>query len=61
MFPDADDLLRYLKDYEQKLGVKIQFNTTVTNIRKTPEVDGTTGHSDLTYFDDQHSNTYSCK
>nr|KAG5709720.1 hypothetical protein BaRGS_027745 [Batillaria attramentaria] len=55
MFPHADRLLDYLRDYQQKLGIKVQFNTEARNIRKAPD------NEEHYQLDDQHGNTYQCK
>nr|KAG5709729.1 hypothetical protein BaRGS_027754 [Batillaria attramentaria] len=55
MFPHADRLLDYLRDYQQKLGIKVQFNTEVRNIRKASD------NEEQYQLDDQHGNTYQCK
>lgn len=36
MFPSADLILDYFRDYQQKLGLNVQFNTEIQNIRKEP-------------------------
>ena len=56
MFPHADRLLDYLRDYQQKLGIQVQFNTEVRNIRKA--LNSSTAQYSL---DDQHGNKYDCK
>ncbi|KAK7501280.1 hypothetical protein BaRGS_00007405 [Batillaria attramentaria] len=55
MFPHADRLLDYLRDYQQKLGIKVQFNTEVRNIRKASD------NKEHYQLDDQRGNTYQCK
>ncbi|XP_059476682.1 FAD-dependent oxidoreductase domain-containing protein 2-like [Neocloeon triangulifer] len=36
-FPKADDMVRYLNDFQQLLAIKVHFNTTVTQIRRLPQ------------------------
>lgn len=36
MFPSADLILDYFRDYQQKLGLNVQFNTEMRNIQKEP-------------------------
>ncbi|KAK7087884.1 FAD-dependent oxidoreductase domain-containing protein 2-like [Littorina saxatilis] len=59
MFPHADRMLDYLRDYQQKLGIKVQFNTEVNNIRTVHNDSAPDGLLHL--LDDQHGNTYACK
>ena len=59
MLPHADQLLKYLHDYQQKLGIKIQFNTEISNIRNIYNDSAPDGI--LHMFDDQNGNTYTCK
>ncbi|KAL8620878.1 hypothetical protein ACOMHN_047049 [Nucella lapillus] len=59
MFPHADVLVDYLHDYQQKLGVNVQFNTEVSNIRNVPNDSAPDGIMHM--LNDQHGNEYSCK
>ena len=59
MFPHADQMLKYLHDYQRKLGIKVQFNTEVRNIRSVQNESATDGILHL--LDDQHGNTYTCR
>ncbi|PVD38202.1 hypothetical protein C0Q70_00813 [Pomacea canaliculata] len=59
MFPHADQLLRYLRDYQQRLGIKVQFSTEISNIHSLP--DDTMPDGVLYYMNDQLNNSYSCK
>lgn len=61
MFPHADRLLDYLRDYQQKLGIQVQFNTEVRNIRKVPQHKQDNGTNSRYLLDDQHGNPYQCK
>lgn len=36
MFPTADRYLDYLRDYQEKLGLNVQFNTEIRDIKKEP-------------------------
>ncbi|XP_059155814.1 FAD-dependent oxidoreductase domain-containing protein 2-like [Physella acuta] len=55
IFPPADILVKYLQDFQRKLGINVQFNTQIKNIRKVDNKDG--GF----LMDDQNEVTYSCK
>lgn len=55
MFPHADRLLDYLRDYQQKLGIRVQFNTEVRNVRQAMT---NNSHYQL---EDQNGNTYECR
>ncbi|PVD38203.1 hypothetical protein C0Q70_00814 [Pomacea canaliculata] len=57
--PHADQLLRYLRDYQQRLGIKVQFSTEISNIHSLP--DDTMPDGVLYYMNDQLNNSYSCK
>ena len=59
MFPHADQMLNYLHDYQQKLGIKVQFNTEVRNVRNSNNDSAPDGILHL--LDDQNGNTYACK
>ena len=58
MFPKADVLVKYLNDYKEKLGLKVQYNTNVQNIQKFPT--DKTQHGYMYTFDDQNDNKYNC-
>lgn len=58
MFPPADVLLKYLKDYTQKNHLKVQYNTNVRNIQKSPSND--TKHGYIYQFEDQNDHRYNC-
>lgn len=34
LFPHADVLVKYLNDYKEKLGIKVQYNTEIRNIER---------------------------
>lgn len=59
MFPHADVLVDYLHDYQQKLGINVQFNTEVSNIRNVQNDSAPDGIMHV--LNDQHGNEYSCK
>ncbi|XP_005100558.2 FAD-dependent oxidoreductase domain-containing protein 2 [Aplysia californica] len=59
MFPHADALLRYLKDYQTKLGIKVQFNTKVHNIHSVPNATAPDGH--VYRLQDQTDQVYVCR
>jgi thioredoxin reductase len=53
-FPHPDRLLDYLRDYQQKLNIKVQYNTDIRNVRMTNE-------DKCKYtMNDQHANTICC-
>ncbi|XP_013411120.1 FAD-dependent oxidoreductase domain-containing protein 2-like [Lingula anatina] len=54
MFPHREVLVKYLGDYQRKLGINVQYNVDVHNIRKRSD----TG---LFSMEDQRGNAYSCK
>lgn len=54
LYPHADDLVRYLRDYVEKFGIKIQYNTKVTYITREKEGDK---HFIIT---DAYGNKYRC-
>ena len=58
MFPHADILVKYLNDYKEKLGLKVQYNTNVQNIQKFPS--DKTIHGHMYRFEDQNNNNYNC-
>ena len=57
-FPHKDTYVKYLYDYETKLGLKVKYDTSVGNIRK--ELNESTGAS-MFVMDDQKGNTYTCR
>ncbi|KAK3598860.1 hypothetical protein CHS0354_008608 [Potamilus streckersoni] len=58
MFPSSDDLVRYLNDYQTKLGLKVQFNTYIRNIQMIPCEAAVDEH--IFTMSDQHGNSYRC-
>jgi len=58
MFPNADRLVDYLRDYHSKLGIKVQFDTTISGIVKL--LDPSTGEYVFT-MNDQNEKTYLCQ
>jgi thioredoxin reductase len=58
MFPDRKDLVQYLNDYQKKLGIKVQHNTNVNNIRR---VFNESGNVYLFHMNDQDGNEFICK
>ncbi|XP_050391340.2 FAD-dependent oxidoreductase domain-containing protein 2 [Patella vulgata] len=59
MFPHADVLLKYLKDYKEKLGIQVQFNTEISNIHTVKNESAPDGH--LFYMNDQTGKQYICR
>ncbi|XP_076451217.1 FAD-dependent oxidoreductase domain-containing protein 2-like [Babylonia areolata] len=59
MFPHADRIVDYLRDYQQKLGVNVQFNTEISNIHSVHNASAPDGV--LHYMNDQNGNEHSCK
>ncbi|XP_071105479.1 FAD-dependent oxidoreductase domain-containing protein 2-like [Haliotis cracherodii] len=59
MFPHADVLLHYLRDYERKLGINVQHNTEIMAIHTVKDA----AMPDGQYFslDDQNKNNYQCR
>lgn len=59
MFPHADVLLHYLRDYERKLGINVQHNTEIMAINTVKDA----AMPDGQYFslDDQNKNNYQCR
>ncbi|XP_045212137.1 FAD-dependent oxidoreductase domain-containing protein 2-like isoform X2 [Mercenaria mercenaria] len=58
MFPSADLILDYFRDYQQKLGLNVQFNTEIRNIKK--EVCETATDGVIYTMNDQKDNLYKC-
>lgn len=54
LFPHADALVQYLNDFVTKLKLNVQFNTTISNIRKRDSADK------LFHINDQNGNEYTC-
>lgn len=52
-FPKADTLVKYLKDYAEKLNLKMQYNTYIINVVKNDD--------DSYTLTDKKKNTYSCQ
>ncbi|XP_076458503.1 FAD-dependent oxidoreductase domain-containing protein 2-like [Babylonia areolata] len=59
MFPHADRLVDYMHDYHQKLGIKVQFNTEVSDIHTVRNHSAPDGL--LHAFHDQHGNMHTCR
>ncbi|XP_062607812.1 FAD-dependent oxidoreductase domain-containing protein 2-like [Saccostrea cucullata] len=51
LFPHADILVKYLKDYTEKLGLKVQYNTNIQNIQR---------QEDLYTMEDNNGQHYTC-
>jgi len=58
MFPSADILVQYLADYHAKLGIKVQFNTTISNIAKLVDPDA---RDHVFVMQDQNQRNYLCQ
>lgn len=58
MFPNADLMLDYLRDYQQKLALNVQFNTEISNIKK--EVCETAPDGHIFTMTDQNNIPYRC-
>ena len=58
MFPHADRYLDYLRDYQQKLGIKVQFNTEISSIKQEPCENAPDFH--VFTMLDQHGTTHRC-
>lgn len=57
MFPHADVLVKYLDDYQKKLGIKVQFNTNVRNIERKTSTSDRSNYQ----MEDQNGNVYTCR
>ncbi|CAH1794439.1 unnamed protein product [Owenia fusiformis] len=57
-FPHKDVLLKYLDDYKNKLNIKVQYQTDISNVRKKFSK---LHDRELFYMEDQHKTTYTCK
>ncbi|XP_064604123.1 FAD-dependent oxidoreductase domain-containing protein 2-like [Liolophura sinensis] len=55
MWPHADLYVKYLNDYQRKLGLKVQFNTEISNIEPPAEEGGNFTMAD------QRGQQYSCR
>lgn len=51
LFPHADVLVKYLNDYKEKLGIKVQYNTEIRNIER---------QEDQYTMDDGNGQKYTC-
>lgn len=51
LFPHADVLVKYLNDYKEKLGIKVQYNTEIRNIERK---------EDQFTMDDGNGQKYTC-
>ena len=58
MFPPADRYLDYLRDYQQKLGLNVQFNTEIRNVKKEVCENVPDGH--IYTMQDQNGVGYRC-
>ena len=59
-FPKADVLVKYLEDYQKKLGINVQFNTEVKNIVRLPP-DMQTRNGTTFFMQDQYGNPLGCR
>ena len=53
-------MLKYLHDYEHKLGLNVKHNTEVMNIHEISVVDQDQTSARFR-FNDQHGNIYTCR
>jgi len=71
-FPDREDYVRYLNDFERKLDLKVLHNVDVRNVRRTDTSRGSDGQtqtnganetdsSTMFAMEDQHGFVYSCR
>lgn len=58
MFPHADSLVQYLRDFHTKLGINVQFNSNMQNIRRIANDSAADGH--LYIMEDQLGTSYTC-
>ncbi|OWF55933.1 FAD-dependent oxidoreductase domain-containing protein 2-like [Mizuhopecten yessoensis] len=58
MFPHADALVQYLQDYHKKLGLNVQFNSNMQNIRRVANDSSAGGH--IYTMEDDKGNPYTC-
>ncbi|PIK57695.1 putative FAD-dependent oxidoreductase domain-containing protein 2, partial [Apostichopus japonicus] len=58
-FPPADDYVRYLNDYTQKLGLNVQYNTEISNIHR--HAGQNTNHTEYFTMRNQKGVVYTCK
>ena len=62
LLPQADHMVTYLRDYQQRLGIDVVFNTDIRNLRLLSQsVNSAPDRQQLYMMEDQHGNTYSCK
>ena len=59
-FPHRKDMVRYLNDFEQKLGLNVLHNTEAMNVHPVEPKDGESTSSRF-MLNDQHGNIYECK
>lgn len=56
-FPHKSVLVRYLNDYQRRLGIKVQYNTEISQITKAHAKD----KGDVFMMHDQHDKLYVCR
>jgi len=62
LFPDSLTYVRYLNDFETKLGINVLHNKDIQNITKLAEVDPGDAITDVRFrMQDQHGNIFTCK
>ncbi|XP_006820962.1 FAD-dependent oxidoreductase domain-containing protein 2-like [Saccoglossus kowalevskii] len=59
LFPNADLLVKYMRDYAKKFNLNIRLNTTVTNIHRDPILKGK--YRSLYTITEQNGMKYTCK
>lgn len=59
MFPHADVLVKYLRDYQTQLGIKVQYNTSIHNIQKVSNASAPDGH--VFTMEDERGGAYTCR
>ena len=57
-FPDRRDYLRYLDDFTKKLGLRVRYNTNVSNISKIVDDDG---NQQGFRMQDDNKNIFKCR
>ncbi|XP_051015860.1 FAD-dependent oxidoreductase domain-containing protein 2 isoform X1 [Acomys russatus] len=57
-FPDASDMVRYLGDFAQRLGLRVLYNTNITRVTLDKNPQAWNGHYFL--LTDQKGQTYQC-
>ena len=62
-FPHADHLVKYLDDYRLKYGLKVKFNTAISDIRCISDSESNVRKKNCLLFEmsDQLKQRYSCK